>query len=139
MFGEASSPSYCTGYQSRPLSDSKTVATWSFWISFLACSAKVGQSEAPSSMIGSIFLPSTPPLALISSIAISSASLTEVSLIDIVPISEWSTPTLTEPLVAGAAAAGLAAGLAPGAGLTAGAAGAAGLAASVGLAAAVGE
>ena len=63
-------------------------------ISFFAFSAKVGQSDAPSSMTGSIFLPSTPPAALISSIASSSASLTETSQIAIVPLSECRMPTL---------------------------------------------
>ena len=44
-------------------------------ISFCAFSAKVGQSEAPSSTTGSSFLPSTPPAALISSMAMSSEFL----------------------------------------------------------------
>ena len=67
MYGELSSPSYCTGYNSSALFRSKTgiialrlaevqqpktVATWSSRISLLAFSAKVGQSEAPSSTDG---------------------------------------------------------------------------------------
>ena len=74
-----------------------TAATLSCEISFWAFSAKVGQSDAPSSTTGSIFLPSTPPAALISSIASSSASLTETSLIAIVPLSECRMPTLIVP------------------------------------------
>src|SRR5438093_1269947 len=117
MLGDDSRPSYCTGYQSNPLSDSTTgstalrlaevqhpkiVATWSCWISLRVFSANVGQSDAPSSMTGTIFLPITPPLALISSMASSVASFTEVSLMDIVPLSECSTPTLivSAPLLA---------------------------------------
>src|SRR5262249_39258466 len=72
----------------------KTVATLSCLMSFWAFSAKVGQSEAPSSTIGSSLLPSTPPEALISSIAISSAFFTVTSLMAIVPLSECRTPTL---------------------------------------------
>ena len=72
----------------------KTAATLSCVISFCAFSAKVGQSEAPSSTTGSSFLPSTPPAALISSIASSSASRTVTSLIAIVPLSECRMPDL---------------------------------------------
>src|SRR3954447_18154055 len=70
------------------------VATLSTEISFCAFSANVGQSDAPSSTLASSFLPSTPPLALISSIAISSASRTDTSLMAMVPLSECRTPTL---------------------------------------------
>ena len=73
----------------------KTAATLSSVISFLAFSAKVGQSDAPSSTIGSICLPSTPPAALISSLAMASESRTVTSLIAIVPDSEFRKPTLT--------------------------------------------
>src|SRR5215207_11310609 len=118
MYGEDSSPSYCTGYQASALFASNTgstalrlaevqqqkvAATLSLWISFFAFSAKVGQSDAPSSITGSICLPSTPPAALISSMAMISASFTETSLIDIVPLSECRMPTLISPLVAAAA------------------------------------
>ena len=109
MYGELSSPSYCTGYQSSALLLSKTgsialrlaevqppktVATLSSEMSFWAFSAKVGQSEAPSSTTGSSFLPSTPPAALTSSMASSSASRTVTSLMAIVPLRECRMPTL---------------------------------------------
>src|SRR5436305_3344644 len=99
MLDEDSRPSYCTGYQSRPLRPSntgstalrlaevqqpKTHATLSLWISFFDFSAKVGQSEAPSSTIGTICLPMTPPAAFSSEIARSSASFTETSAMDMV-------------------------------------------------------
>src|SRR3954447_25788963 len=115
MLGEDSRPSYCTGYQSSPLRPSKTgstalrladvqqpntQATLSLWSSFFDFSAKVGQSDAPSSTTGMSCLPMTPPAALISAIAISSASLTETSEIDMVPLSECSTPTLMPPELA---------------------------------------
>ena len=91
----------------------KTTATLSLEISFLDFSAKVGQSEAPSSTIGSSFIFMTPPAALISSIAIRVASRTEVSEIAIVPLSEWSTPTLmVPPVLAAAGAAAFSAGFA---------------------------
>src|SRR5262249_15278221 len=48
-----------------------------------------------SSLIGWIFLPSTPPDALISSTASRKASRTVTSLIAMVPDSELSRPTLT--------------------------------------------
>src|SRR5947208_2695484 len=109
MYGDVSRPSYCTGYQSSALFFSNTgsmalrladvhppnvVATLSTEISFCAFSAKVGQSDAPSSTLASSFLPRTPPLALISSIAMSSASRTDTSLMAMVPLSECRTPTL---------------------------------------------
>src|SRR5215471_1036591 len=112
MLGEDSRPSYCTGYHSRPLRPSntgstalreaevqqpKTQATLSLWISFFDFSAKVGQSEAPSSTTGTSCLPRTPPAALTSAIARSSASLTETSEMDMVPLRECSTPTLMLP------------------------------------------
>ena len=68
-------------------------ATLSVEMSFCAFSANVGQSEAPSSTTGLSCLPSTPPAALISSIASSSASRTETSEIAIVPLSECRMPT----------------------------------------------
>ena len=42
----------------------------------------------------SIFLPSKPPLALISSSASCSASISDFSLMAIVPVCEWRMPTL---------------------------------------------
>jgi hypothetical protein len=77
----------------------KTTGTWSWSISFLDFSAKVGQSEAPSSTMYSIlyFLPSTstPPAALISSIAIFSVSTRVDSEMAMVPVSECRMPTVT--------------------------------------------
>src|SRR5712672_3708179 len=74
-----------------------TTATLSCEISWRAFSANSGQFDAGSTTTGSSFLPSTPPLALISSIAISVTSLSTVSLIAIVPDSECRTPTLMVP------------------------------------------
>src|SRR5437588_8276641 len=120
MSGDDSRPSYCTGYQSSAwfasttgstalrlaeVQQPKIAATLSLWISFLAFSANVGQSEAPSSTTGSSFFPSTPPEALTSSIASSSASLTDTSLTAMVPLNECRIPTLIVPPV-GTAAAG---------------------------------
>ena len=117
MSGELSRPSYCTGYHSRPLYCSntgsialrlaevqppKTVATLSTVMSCFAFSAKVGQSEAPSCVTTWTCLPSTPPAALTSSIARSSALRTATSLMAIVPLSECRSPTLTmEPTTPG--------------------------------------
>src|SRR3954453_4738027 len=120
MLGDISRPSYWTGENSRPLRLSQTgstalreaevqqpntTATLAREMSFLDFSAKVGQSEAPSSTIGSSFIFMTPPAALISSIAISVASRTEVSEIAIVPLSECNTPTLMDPPLLAAAGA----------------------------------
>ena len=110
MFGEHSFPSNCTGYQSRffvrsntgnialrlaEVQPPNTVDTPSLSISFDAFCAKVDGSDAPSSTRALICLPSTPPVALISSIASISAFFTVISLIAIVPVSDWSTPTDT--------------------------------------------
>ena len=69
-------------------------ATLSCVISWRAFSANSGQFDAGSTTTASSFLPSRPPLALISSIAISTVSLSTVSEMAIVPDSECSTPTL---------------------------------------------
>src|SRR5690606_31555446 len=53
-----------------------------------------GQSDAGSTTTGSSFLPSTPPLSLISLIAIKAVSFSEVSEIAIVPDNECRIPTL---------------------------------------------
>jgi hypothetical protein len=71
-----------------------TTATLSWLISCLAFSANSGQFDAGSTTTGSSFLPSTPPLALISSMAISTVSFNTVSEMAIVPDSECNTPTL---------------------------------------------
>ena len=79
-------------------------------MSFSAFSAKVVGSDAPSSVITSSCLPSTPPAALISSTAIASESLTVFSLMAMVPDSEFRKPILTEsPLVSTQLAAPVAA------------------------------
>ena len=102
-------PSYWTGYQSRPfllskmgrtafldedVQQPKTVATPSLSRSLEAFSAKVALDDAPSSTIGTSCFPSTPPAALISSMARISASRTDVSEMAMVPESEWRIPTL---------------------------------------------
>jgi hypothetical protein len=74
-----------------------TTATLSWRRSCLAFSANRSQFEAGSTTTGSIFLPMTPPLALISSNAIMQTSRSDTSLIAMVPDSECSTPTLTVP------------------------------------------
>ena len=95
----------------------KVTATFSFWISSRAFSANSGQFEAGSTTTGSSLRPSRPPCALISSMVISATSLSDVSLMAIVPESECRMPTLIGPvssaLAAGAAAAAGAAGASP--------------------------
>jgi hypothetical protein len=63
--------------------------------SFEAFSLKVLGSDAPSSTIGWICRPSTPPLAFTSEIAISVASASDFSTMDSPPVCENSTPTFT--------------------------------------------
>jgi len=70
-------------------------ATLSLTRSFLAFSAKVGQSLAPSSWMNLILRPRTPPMALICSMASFSASIEPVSEIAIVPVAECRMPTVT--------------------------------------------
>ena len=57
-------------------------------MSFSALVAKVGQSEAPSSLTATIFWPITPPLALISSMASWVELATVISEMAMVPVSE---------------------------------------------------
>ena len=71
-----------------------TTDTLSFSMSSLAFSANSGQFDAGSTTTASSFLPSTPPFLFCSSISISITSLSVVSLIAIVPDSEWRTPIL---------------------------------------------
>src|SRR3974390_3533700 len=71
-----------------------TAATLSFAISSFAFSANSGQFEAGSTTTASSFLPRRPPFLFCSSISISITSLSVVSLIAIVPESEWRMPTL---------------------------------------------
>src|SRR5271156_5531767 len=93
-------PLYCSNTGSTALRDAEvqqpnTAAVLSLTNSFLAFSAKVGQSLPPSSWTNLILRPSTPPEALICSIASFSASTEPVSLIAMVPVTEWRIPTVT--------------------------------------------
>src|ERR1043165_8806854 len=71
-----------------------TAATFSLVISSRAFSAYSGQFEAGSTTTASSFLPSTPPFLFCSSIRNSIVSFSVVSLMAIVPESEWRIPTL---------------------------------------------
>src|SRR6202012_2341991 len=93
-------PLYCSNTGSTALREAEvqqpiTAAHLSLTRSFLAFSAKVGQSLAPSSWTNLILRPSTPPCALICSIASFSASTDPVSLIAMVPVTECRMPTVT--------------------------------------------
>ena len=110
-------PLYCSKTGSTALREAEVqqpmiAATLSLTSSFLAFSAKVGQSLAPSSWMNLILRPSTPPAALICSIASFSAWIEPVSEIAIVPVAECRMPTVTSvsvtarPVVLTAAVAG---------------------------------
>jgi hypothetical protein len=86
-----------TDFRLTDVQQPNVTATLSWRRSCLAFSAKRSQFEAGSTTTGSIFLPMTPPLALISSNAIVQTSRRETSLMAMVPESEWSTPTFTVP------------------------------------------
>src|SRR5690606_16010670 len=112
-------PLYCSNTGSTALREAEvqqpnTAATLSFTSSFLDFSAKVGQSLAPSSWMNSILRPSTPPMALIWSMASFSACTELVSLMAMVPVTECRMPTFTvlsvtaRPVVLTAAVAGAA-------------------------------
>ena len=73
-------------------------ATFSFWMRSRAFSAKSGQFEVGSTTTGSSLRPRTPPASLISSIVMSATSLSDVSLMAIVPESECRMPILMGPL-----------------------------------------
>src|SRR5580658_1435560 len=93
-------PLYCSNTGSTALREAEvqqpiTAAHLSLTRSFFAFSAKVGQSLAPSSWTNLILRPSTPPAALICSIASFSASTEPVSLIAMVPVTECRIPTVT--------------------------------------------
>src|SRR6202034_53006 len=93
-------PLYCSNTGSTALREADvqqpiTAAHLSCTRSFFAFSAKVGQSLAPSSWMNLILRPSTPPSALICSMASFSASTEPVSLIAIVPVTECKMPTVT--------------------------------------------
>ncbi|MNV27254.1 hypothetical protein D3C71_1183970 [compost metagenome] len=68
--------------------------TLSWPSSCLVFSANRGQLEAGSTTTGSSFLPSTPPLALISSMAMSTVSFNTVSEMAMVPDRLCRMPTL---------------------------------------------
>src|ERR1700754_4061336 len=93
-------PLYCSNTGSTALRDADvqqpiTDATLSLTRSFFAFSAKVGQSLAPSSWMNLILRPSTPPDALICSMASFSACTEPVSEMAIVPVTECRMPTVT--------------------------------------------
>src|SRR3954468_14049294 len=93
-------PLYCSMTGSTALRDAEVqqpmiAETLSLTSNFLAFSAKVGQSLAPSSWMNLILRPSTPPMALICSMASFSASIEPVSEIAMVPVAECRMPTVT--------------------------------------------
>src|SRR6185437_6060569 len=71
-----------------------TTETLSLVISSRAFSANNGQFDAGSTTTASSFLPSTPPFLFCSSMRNSIVSFSVVSLMAIVPESEWRIPTL---------------------------------------------
>src|SRR5216684_252655 len=94
-------PLYCSTTGSTALREAEVqqpmiAATLSLTSSFLAFSAKVGQSLAPSSWMNLILRPRIPPVALICSMASFSASIEPVSEIAIVPVAEWRLPELLQ-------------------------------------------
>src|ERR1700726_2014431 len=93
-------PLYCSTTGSTALRDADVqqpmiAGALSLTRSFLAFSAKVGQSLAPSSWMNLILRPRIPPAALICSIASFSASIEPVSEIAIVPVAECRIPQVT--------------------------------------------
>src|SRR5712671_7608348 len=90
-----------TDLQDTDVQQPNTTETLALLISSRAFSANSGQFEAGSTTTASSFLPSTPPFLFCSSMSISMTSFRVVSLIAIVPESEWRMPTLMvfEPLV----------------------------------------
>jgi hypothetical protein len=73
----------------------KTATSLSLRSSFLAFSGKTSVNlDSGSSMTGSICFLRTPPALLISSMAMSSTSFKDVSLMAMVPVREWRMPTL---------------------------------------------
>ena len=93
-------PLYCSNTGSTALREAEvqqpmTAAHLSLTRSFFAFSAKVGQSLAPSSWMNLILRPSTPPAALICSMASFSASTEPVSEMAMVPVTECRMPTVT--------------------------------------------
>src|ERR1700682_5951290 len=93
-------PLYCSTTGSTALREAEVqqpmiAATLSLTSNFLAFSAKVGQSLAPSSWMNLILRPRIPPAALICSMASFSASIEPVSEIAIVPVAECRMPQVT--------------------------------------------
>src|SRR5476649_201657 len=79
-----------------------TAATLSFCSSSRAFSANSGQFDAGSTTTASSFLPRRPPFLFCCSMSISMTSFRVVSLIAMVPDSEWRIPTLIVSLCANA-------------------------------------
>ncbi|MDT4840630.1 hypothetical protein FQZ97_744580 [compost metagenome] len=90
----ASSTTGSTDLRETEVQQPKITAALSCVSNCLVFSANSGQLEAGSTTTGSSFLPSRPPLALISSMAISTVSLSTVSEMAMVPERLCSTPTL---------------------------------------------
>src|ERR1700694_145917 len=93
-------PLYCSTTGSTALRDAEVqqpmiAATLSLTRSFLAFSAKVGQSLVPSSWMNLILQQRRPPAALICSMGSFSASIEPVSEIAIVPVAECRMPQVT--------------------------------------------
>src|ERR1700729_1299090 len=93
-------PLYCSRIGSTALREAEVqqpmiAATLSLTRSFLAFSAKGGQSLAPSSWMNLILRPRMPPASLICAIASFSASIEPVSEIAIVPVAECRIPQVT--------------------------------------------
>ncbi len=101
----SSSNTGSTDLRDTEVQQPNTAATLSTEISWRAFSANSGQFEAGSTTTASSFLPSRPPFLFCSSISISMTSFSVVSLIAMVPESEWRMPTLiVSSATAGAAA-----------------------------------
>ena len=77
-----------TDFRLTDVQQPKVTATFSWSRSCFAFSAKRSQLEAGSTTTGSILRPSTPPLPLISSMAMRTTSRSETSLMAMVPDSE---------------------------------------------------
>src|SRR5882724_3743653 len=97
-------PLYCSTTGSTALREAEVqqpmmAATLSLTRSFLAFSAKVGQSLAPSSWMILILRPRMPPMALICSMASFSASIEPVSEIAMVPVADCRMPQVTSASV----------------------------------------
>src|ERR1700709_2817927 len=93
-------PLYClttgsTALREAEVQEPMIAATLSLTRSFLAFSAKVGQSLAPSSWMILILRPRMPPASLICAIASFSDSIEPVSEIAMVPVAECRMPTVT--------------------------------------------